>query len=346
MSFAPGVNDQKVVRELYANKGRTVEHGFTSRPEWHGPLPERPTYCDCCIETDDGRATGRAMIPSVLNNRVYSRDDQASIKALADSRAAAMMDPAAPPQAPIAPSTFPQMGTPAGIGRMFQNAQTMFRNIRDRIPAPPAMPDMPSGDVAGDVASGDVAGDVAGDAEPQVGVSTENGPADEGGVPAAEAFRRRSRRMRSRAYSRAYSRAKRRVASFGTKLPEDAQKWSLILLVCVAIVAVVVLFMIKKCLCKNKVTPTGASPNVQGGAGNSFLSSLFGSKKKADSVPTKFGAGQDDLDAFAEATRAQTSAGVSSMLRSILGSRAPKAPTPTTPPSNTMTYTATSALFS
>jgi hypothetical protein len=312
MSFAPGVNDQKVVRELYANKGRTVEHGFTSRPEWHGPLPERPTYCDCCIETDDGRATGRAMIPSVLNNRVYSRDDQASIKALADSRAAAMMDPTAAPQAPVAPSTFPKMGTPAGIGRMFQNAQTMFRNIRERIPAPPAMPDMPSGDAAGDVASGD--------AEPEVGASTENGPADEGSVPAAEAFRRRSRRMRSRAYSR----AKRRVASFGTKL--SSQETSLILLVGVGIAAVVVLFMIKKCLCKTK-------------AGASFI---FGSSKQSD---PKFKPGGVNFDELAEATRYQTPVNVS-FLGSLFKKRASTPVTRTPPPSNVPTLSATSALFS
>lgn len=118
-SAAATMQDQKVVRELYADKGRSVEHGFTSRPEWHGPLPERPTYCDCCVQTSDGKATGRAMLPSVLNNRVYSRDDSASVKALADARAQGMMEPAAAPAAPLSSSSFPKVGTPAAIGKMF-----------------------------------------------------------------------------------------------------------------------------------------------------------------------------------------------------------------------------------
>lgn len=219
MSFAPGIQDQKVVRQLFANKGQTVEHGFTSRPEWHGPLPERPTYCDCCIQTDDGRATGRAMIPSVLNNRVYSRDDQASIKALADSRAAAMMPPASAPAPPVASSPFPKMGTPTGLGRMLQNAQTMFRN------AMPSVPSMPAA----------LAQEEAGEGEDEVapGASTENAPADEANVstpPAAEAFRRRARRMRSRAY--------RRAASFGTVLKTEQ---SLTGILVVAIIGVLIL---------------------------------------------------------------------------------------------------------
>lgn len=186
-SAAATMQDQKVVRELYADKGRSVEHGFTSRAEWHGPLPERPTYCDCCVQTSDGRATGRAMLPSVLNNRVYSRDDSASVKALADARAQGMMEPAAEPTAPLPASNFPKVGTPATIGKMFQGAQTMFRNARAAMPTMPSMPV----DVA----------DAEGE-EPIESVSTENAPADEGSVPAdgAAAFRiRRRRRKASRA---------------------------------------------------------------------------------------------------------------------------------------------------
>lgn len=186
------MQDQKVVRELYADKGRSVEHGFTSRPEWHGPLPERPTYCDCCVQTSDGKATGRAMLPSVLNNRVYSRDDSASVKALADARAQGMMEPPAEPAAPLPASNFPKIGTPAAIGKMFQGAQTMFRNARSSMPSMPSMP------AAADVTE---PADVEGE-EPIESVSTENAPADEGSVPAASSafrIRRRRRRKASRA---------------------------------------------------------------------------------------------------------------------------------------------------
>lgn len=128
--------DQKVVRQLYANKGQTVQHGFTSRPEWHGPLPERPTYCDCCIQTSDGKATGRAMIPSVLNNRVYSRDDNSTVKALADRRAEAMIAPTAPAPEPLASSSAPAQGTPTTLGSIIQNIQTAITDARDRLVAP------------------------------------------------------------------------------------------------------------------------------------------------------------------------------------------------------------------
>lgn len=128
--------DQKVVRQLYANKGQTVQHGFTSRPEWHGPLPERPTYCDCCIQTSDGKATGRAMIPSVLNNRVYSRDDNSTVKALADRRAEAMIAPTAPAPEPLASSSAPAQGTPTTLGSIIQNIQTAITDARDRLVGP------------------------------------------------------------------------------------------------------------------------------------------------------------------------------------------------------------------
>lgn len=128
--------DQKVVRQLYANKGQTVQHGFTSRAEWHGPLPERPTYCDCCIQTSDGKATGRAMIPSVLNNRVYSRDDNSTVKALADRRAEAMIAPTAPAPEPLASSSAPAQGTPTTLGSIIQNIQTAITDARDRLVGP------------------------------------------------------------------------------------------------------------------------------------------------------------------------------------------------------------------
>ena len=128
--------DQKVVRQLFANKGQTVQHGFTSRPEWHGPLPERPTYCDCCIQTSDGKATGRAMIPSVLNNRVYSRDDNSTVKALADRRAEAMIAPTAPAPEPLVSSSAPAQGTPTTLGSIIQNIQTAITDARDRLVGP------------------------------------------------------------------------------------------------------------------------------------------------------------------------------------------------------------------
>ena len=254
------MQDQKVVRQLFANKGQTVEHGFTSRPEWHGPLPERPTYCDCCIQTDDGRATGRAMIPSVLNNRVYSRDDQASIKALADSRTAAMMAPAAAPAPPVASSPFPKMGTPTGLGRMLQNAQTMFRN------AMPSMPSMPAPAPAQEAAGEED--------EVAPGASTENAPADEANVstpPAAEAFRRRARRMRSRAY--------RRAASFGTVLKTEQ---SLTGILVVGSIGVAILgAILYKCIMAKKI---GKAAPITPVPTNAFLGKLKGIFTSSGSV--------------------------------------------------------------